>query len=109
VIERGDIRWFRFEAPDKRRPVLVLGRNDVLPALAQVPVIPLSTHIRGLRWEVRLSATEGLPGECVLEPEWIKAVDRVSLGPWIAAFPDARWNEVETALLDVLGFSAHAG
>jgi len=25
VIERGDIRWFRFERPDKRRPVLVLG------------------------------------------------------------------------------------
>jgi hypothetical protein len=38
VIDRGDIRWFRFEAPDKRRPVLVLGRNDVLPMLAQIPI-----------------------------------------------------------------------
>lgn len=47
MIDRGDIRWFRFEAPDKRRPVLVLGRNDVLPMLAQVPVIPISTQIRG--------------------------------------------------------------
>lgn len=36
MIVRGDIRWFRFEAPDKRRPVLVLGRDDVLPSLAQV-------------------------------------------------------------------------
>ena len=104
MIERGDVRWFRFEAPDKRRPVLVLGRNDMLAALTQIPVIPLSTQIRGLRWEVRLSTAEGLPSECVLKPEWIKAVDRVSLGPWIAAFPRARWNEVETALLDVLCF-----
>jgi len=103
MIERGDIRWFRFEAPDKRRPVLVLGREDVLPALAQVPVIPLSTQIRGLRWEVRLSITDGLLGDCVLKPEWIEAVDRAALGPWIAAFPDARWNEVTAALLDVLG------
>ncbi len=34
---RGNIRWFRFAAPDKRRPVpvlvLVLGRADVLPSL----------------------------------------------------------------------------
>jgi mRNA interferase MazF len=103
VIERGDIRWFRFEAPDKRRPVRVLGRDDVLPALTQVPVIPLSTQIRGLRWEVRLSIADGLFSECVLKPEWIKTVDRGALGPRIAAFPHARWNEVTAALLDVLG------
>jgi mRNA interferase MazF len=48
MIDRGDIRWFRFEAPDKRRPVLVLGRDDVLPMLTQIPVIPISTQIRGL-------------------------------------------------------------
>ena len=46
TISRGDIRWFRFEVPDKRRPVLILGREDVLPSLAQIPVIPLSTQIR---------------------------------------------------------------
>jgi hypothetical protein len=38
VIARGDIRWFRFGAPDKRRPVVVLGRSDILPSLSQVPV-----------------------------------------------------------------------
>lgn len=103
MIEQGDIRWFRFEAPDKRRPALVLGWNEALPALTQVPVIPISTQIRGLRWEVRLSIADGLPGECVLKPEWIKTVDRASLGPWIAAFPHARWNEIASALLDVLG------
>ena len=103
MIERGDIRWFRFGAPDKRRPVLVLGREDVLPTLTQIPVIPFSTQIRGLRWEVRLSTSDGLPGDCVLKPAWLKTVDRTALGPWITAFPDARWSEVTTALLDVLG------
>ena len=66
-------------------------------------MIPLSTQIRGLRWEVRLSIADGLPGECVLKPEWIKAVDRAALGPWITTFPDTRWNEVAIALIDVLG------
>ena len=104
MISRGDIRWFRFETPDKRRPVLVLGRNDLLPSLVQIPVIPLSTQIRDLSWEVRLSTADGLPSECVLKPEWIKTVDRTSLGPWIATYPESRWNEVVSALLDVLGF-----
>lgn len=103
MIEPGDIRWFRFASPDKRRPVLVLGQAQVLPSLAQIPVIPLSTQIRGLSWEVSLSAQEGLPSPCVLKPEWIRTVERGLLGPWIASFPPARWGEIRDALLQFLG------
>ena len=106
MIQRGHIRWFRFAAPDKRRPVLVLGRQDILSSLAQIPVIPLSTQSRGLSWEVRLPATEGLPSACVLKPEWIRIVDRRHLGPLIASLPENRWPEERAALLDVLGFEA---
>ena len=106
MISRGDIRWFRFASPDKRRPVLVLGREDVLPSLSQVPVIPLSTQSRGLRWEVALSPGEGLPTACVLKPEWIRIVERRYLGPFITSLPAARWPELREALLDVLGFDA---
>jgi mRNA-degrading endonuclease toxin of MazEF toxin-antitoxin module len=60
VIARGDIRWFRFNAPDKRRPVLVLGRPDILPSLSQVPVLPISTSARGLSWEVALTEADGV-------------------------------------------------
>ncbi len=104
MIRRGDIRWFRFATPDKRRPVLVLGRQDVLPSFSQIPVIPLSTSARGLAWEVALSVEDGLPGPCVLKPEWMRSVERSQLGPLIATFADARWREVRDALLDVLGF-----
>ena len=103
MILRGDIRWFRFESPNKRRPVLVLGHQDVLNSLTQIPVIPLSTQIRDLPWEVRLGEADGLPTESVLKPEWIKSVDRTSLGPQIATLPANRWTEVATALLYVLG------
>jgi hypothetical protein len=40
MIQRGDIGRFLFAAPDKRQPVLLLGRPDMLPPLSQVPVIP---------------------------------------------------------------------
>jgi mRNA interferase MazF len=105
VIQRGDIRWFRFDAPDKRRPVLILGRPDVLPSLSQLPVIPLSTQVRHLSWEVPLSPDDGLPAHCVL-----KTVDRRAVGPWIATFPEQRWHEVHTAVVEVLGLvSSSAG
>jgi mRNA-degrading endonuclease toxin of MazEF toxin-antitoxin module len=103
VIQRGDIRWFRFEHPDKRRPVLVLGRQALLPAWSLIPVIPLSTGVRGLPWEVHLRPEDGVPSACVLKPEWIRAVERSRLGPRIAGFPEARWAEVRRATLEVLG------
>lgn len=104
MIRRGDIRWFRFGSPDKRRPIQVLGREDVLPSLSQIPVIPLSTQTRSLPWEVALTPEEGLPSPCVLKPEWMRSDERSFLGPWIAAFPSTRWAEVRVALRDVLGF-----
>ena len=103
MIRRGDIRWFRFNAPDKRRPVLVLGHPDVVDSLSQVPVIPLSTQARGLRWEVSLGESDGLLNPSVLKVEWIRTVDRVHLGPLIASLPESRWADVKTALLYVLG------
>ena len=103
MIQRGDIRWFRFTSPDKRRPVVVLGRHDILPSLSQIPVIPISTQIRGLPWEVRLSEEEGMPAACVLKPEWIRSVERTLLGPRIASLRDSRWDEIRSALLQVLG------
>lgn len=104
-MRRREIRWYRFAAPDKRRPVLILGNDEALPWLAQVPVVPLSTQARGLRWEVPLTAEDGLPDACVLKPEWIRSVDRAQVGALIVVFPEQRWPEVRDALLDVLGLA----
>lgn len=103
MIGRGDIRWFRFERPDKRRPVLVLGRSAALPALSQIVVVPFSTTIRGLAGEVVLDERDGLAVHSTLKIEWIRAVDRTSIGPRIATFPVHRWSEVKGAVVHVLG------
>lgn len=106
MIRRGDIRWFRFAAPDKRRPVIVLGRDELLDALAQVPVVPLSTQVRGLAWEVLLTPEDGIVDACVAKVEWIRSVDRTLLGPRLGSFPVARWGDLRRALLHVLGLDA---
>lgn len=84
--------------------MLLLGRDEVLPSLSQIVVIPLSTAARGLRWEVPVTSDEGVLAESVLKPEWIRSVERGSIGPLIAVLRDERWAEVEAALLDFLGF-----
>ncbi|MFQ5668791.1 MAG: type II toxin-antitoxin system PemK/MazF family toxin [Candidatus Binatia bacterium] len=105
MIGRGDIRWFRFDRPDKRRPVLVVGRPDLLRNWSLVPVIPLSSQIRGLSWELQLGRDDGLPGSCVLKPEWIRSVRREELGPWLAQLPGDKWPDVMRIVVDVLGLS----
>lgn len=105
MISRGDIRWLSFARPDKCRPVLIVGRNDTLNLLSEVSVIPCSTQIRGHEWEVLLTVEDGMPGPCVLKPEWIKTVERHLVGPWLTSLPPHRWPEVRRALLLAMGFT----
>ncbi len=51
-MKRGEIRWYTFRLPDKRRPVLVLTRNDVIDRLNEIIVVPATRTIRGLTTEV---------------------------------------------------------
>ena len=109
MIEPGDIRWYRFALPDKRRPVLVVARADIVSSLSDLHVIPLSTQMRGLAWEVPFGSSDGLPSACVLKPEWIRSVPRAQIGPRIASLAASRWPEVRSALLNVTGLAAPPG
>ncbi len=63
MIGRGQIRWFRFASPDKRRPVLVLGRDDLLPSLSleRSALGPLLAIFLAGRWgEVRIALLDVL-------------------------------------------------
>lgn len=103
---RGEIRWFRFDAPDKRRPVLLLGPSEILDGLSQIPVIPLSTQARDLPWEVMLTPEDGVPTISYLKPEWIRSVEKNLLGPRISRIPASRWPEISRAVILALGISA---
>lgn len=108
-LRRGDVHWYRFSSPDKRRPVLILGKGTVLRSSSEIPVIPFSTQARGLPWEVPLAPEEGIQVHSVLKPEWIHSVPTGQIGPWICRFPAHRWSEVRAAVLDVLGLDVALG
>lgn len=63
-MKRGDIRWYTFRAPDKRRPVLVLTRSEVIDRLNEIIVVPVTRTIRGLATEVVLTPDDGMPTPC---------------------------------------------
>lgn len=60
---QGDIWWA--EAEDKRRPVLVVTRSEVIGILRWIIVAPVTRTIRGIPTEIRLDDREGLAVECV--------------------------------------------
>jgi len=41
-MKRGEIRWYTFKAPDKRRPVMILMRSDIIPYLGEVTIAPIT-------------------------------------------------------------------
>jgi mRNA interferase MazF len=65
-VKRGKIRWYTFQLPDKRRPVLILTRNEVVDRLNEIIVVPATRTIRGLTSEVVLTADDGMPAACAL-------------------------------------------
>jgi mRNA-degrading endonuclease toxin of MazEF toxin-antitoxin module len=77
---------------------------DSSDAIGSSPsVVPFSTTIRELAGEVVLDERDGLAVRSTLKIEWIRAVDRTSIGPRIATFPVHRWSEVKGTVVHVLG------
>ncbi|MDB4952715.1 MAG: transcriptional modulator of MazE/toxin, MazF [Myxococcales bacterium] len=103
-MRRGEVRWYTFAAPDKRRPVLLLTRANVIDTLNEIIVAPATRTIRGLATEVLLSSADGMPEPCALNFDHVSLVQRSKLGAVITELPASRWTEIEQALLVACGF-----
>lgn len=103
-MRRGEIRWYRFGVPDKRRPVLLLTRDEVLDSLGEIIVAPVTRTIRGIVTEVVLTPDEGMPVACALNLDHVSLARKERLGATVTTLPEERWPEVERALLVACGF-----
>ncbi len=104
-MRRGDIRWHLFAPPDKRRPVLLLTRDEVIDRLNEIIVVPVTRTIRGIESEVPLSLEDGMPTACTLNLDHVGIVHRSRIGALLSTLPERRWPEVERALLVASGFA----
>ena len=103
-MNRGEIRWYTFRLPDKRRPVLILTRNDVLSRLNEIIVAPITRTVRGISTEVFLDSSDGMPVACALNFDHVALAQRERIGPVITTLRSDRWPEVRNALLIACGF-----
>ncbi|HKG03276.1 MAG TPA: type II toxin-antitoxin system PemK/MazF family toxin [Conexibacter sp.] len=93
---QGDVWWA--EADDKRRPVLVITRNEAIPVLRRLVVAPVTRTVRGIPTEIALGADEGLPVECAASFDNLQPVNRNLLTERIGALRATRRREVCDAL-----------
>ena len=97
-MKRGEIRWYQFKAPDKKRPVLILTRNSILEYLSEVTSAPVTSTIRNIPSEVFLTSIDGMPMNCVINFDHIQTVSRDRIGSLITALPPEKLKEVRRAI-----------
>lgn len=101
-MKRGEIRWYKFKAPDKKRPVLILTRDSILEYLGEVSVAPVTSTIRDIPSEVLLSKNDGMPKDSVINFDHIQTVSKGKIGSLIATLSPGKMKQVREAILFAL-------
>jgi mRNA interferase MazF len=103
VIARGEVRLYQFPRPDKQRPVVVLTREAAIAYLSAVTVAPVTSTIRGVPSEIRLTEADGMKGECAVNLHNVVTVSKTHLGRRVATLSGERMKELCGALGFALG------
>lgn len=103
-MRRGEVRWYNFPRPNKKRPVVILTRDSALEFLGEVTVAPITTTIRDIPTEVPLTKADGMPRDCVINLDHVQTVSRGRIGSLITTLNAERMGRLRGALLFALGF-----
>jgi mRNA interferase MazF len=105
-MNRGEIWQFSFPAPDRRRPVLVLTRQEVIGHLHTVTVAPITTTIRGIPSEVMIGPESGLKATSAINLDNLATVPKAGLRAFVGTVSPQVLSEIREALLFALGFES---
>ena len=97
-MKRGEIRWYKFSHPDKKRPVLILTRSSILEYFGEVTIAPITTTVRDIPSEVFLSKTDGMPRECAINCDHIQSVSKGKIGAVVTSLSPTKLKEVRQAI-----------
>lgn len=103
-MRRGEVRWYRFSSPDKRRPVVILTRDSALDFLGEVTIAPITSTVRDIPTEVPLGSDDGLPRDCAINLDHVQTVSKGRIGALITTLGSARLAQIRRSLLFALGF-----
>lgn len=97
-MKRGEVRWYKFSHPDKKRPVVVLSRTSIIAYFGEVTVAPITSTIRDIPSEVCLGAQEGMPTDCAINCDHIQTVSKGKLGALITTLDKKIMSQLRQAI-----------
>lgn len=103
-MKRGEVYWYTFQEPDKRRPVLILTRDTAISFLNAVTVAPITSTIRDIPSEVYLDKEDGLLGPCAANFDNVVTIPKNKLSDRITVLSLDKMLDAEEALRFALGF-----
>lgn len=102
-MKRGEIRWYKFKAPDKKRPVLILTRDSIIEYLGEVTIAPITSTVRDIPSEVFLSSHDGMKRDCAVNLDHIQTVPKGKIGALITTLSPLKLDQVSDAIHFSLG------
>lgn len=103
-MNQGDVYWYTFKEPDKRRPVVILTRDSAIPYLTSLTIAPITTTIRSIPSEVVLTEADGLATTCAVNCDNLQTIPKAQIGALIAHLSPEALREIRTAIGFALGF-----
>lgn len=97
-MTRGEIRWYSFAQPDKKRPVLILTRDSILGVLAEVTIAPITRTVRDIPSEVLLTEADGMKSDCAVNCDHIQTVTASKIGARITRLSVGKLDAVSQAI-----------
>ena len=97
-MRRGEIRWYKFRPPDKKRPVLILTRDSILEYLSEVTVAPITSTIRDIPSEVTLSRNDGMPKDSAVNCDHMQTVSKGKIGSLITTLSSGKMKQVRETI-----------
>jgi mRNA interferase MazF len=105
-MNRGDICWYTFKTPDKKRPVLIMTRESAIAVLNSVTIAPITSTIRSIPTELVLTEEDGLPATCAANFDNLQTVPKGNIGDRIARLTAKRMKAAAAAVSFALGFDS---
>jgi mRNA interferase MazF len=93
--EHGEVWWADV---DKRRPVVIVSRDDARGARMLATVAAVTRTTRGLQSEVELDERDGLPGSCVANCDDLNTIAKARLVRRVGRLSELKLNELHEAL-----------
>jgi len=97
-ITRGHIWQYAFSRPNKRRPVLVLTRPEVIEFLHTVMVAPITSTIHGAPSEVIVGIEEGLKQDSAVNLDHVQTVEKGRLTRFVGTVAPQKMKAICHAL-----------